>query len=111
MADVEMTDPAAAAPKGKKVAAATGDTDGKKRFEVKKVYSRQRMCRWTAFLQVETDTSHDSSGTPSLSGLGILSSTIAPSAATTLWTCVSIARPTTAQLQVKSALSLGVSAM
>jgi hypothetical protein len=38
MADVEMTDPAtAAAPKGKKVAAAAGDTDGKKRFEVKKV--------------------------------------------------------------------------
>jgi hypothetical protein len=41
MADVEMTEPAPAAatatPKGKKVAAAAVDADGKKRFEVKKV--------------------------------------------------------------------------
>jgi hypothetical protein len=44
MADVEMIDSAAAAPKGKKVAAAAGDTDGKKRFEVKKVDSRGRTC-------------------------------------------------------------------
>lgn len=38
MADVEMTDAAAAAPKAKgSKAGASGDVDGKKRFEVKKV--------------------------------------------------------------------------
>lgn len=35
MADVEMTDAAAVAPKGK--ASASGEVDAKKRFEVKKV--------------------------------------------------------------------------
>ena len=42
MADVEMTDAAASAAPKTKVstkAAAGGDTDGKKKFEVKKVWS------------------------------------------------------------------------
>jgi hypothetical protein len=56
MADVEMTEPAPAAattaPKGKKVAAAAGDTDGKKRFEVKKVCFAPRRAGRTKALYV-----------------------------------------------------------
>lgn len=63
MADVEMTDAAAAVPKTKKVAA---ESDGKKRFEVKKVGPGARETCHTGRMTLTRR-----SGTQSPSGLGI----------------------------------------
>ena len=87
MADVDMPDAGPSAPsrpKGAVKSAKSGvdvGSDGKKRFEVKKVmpFSDPNEELWLTV----------SSGTPSLSGLGILSWTTVRFAETTLWICVS----------------------
>lgn len=71
-----------ASSKGKAVAKGSdGATDGKKKFEVKKVRQQPWESTWIASLM-------PGSGTLWLSGPGILSSTTAPSAVTISWISV-----------------------
>ena len=105
MADVEMTDAGASSNVKSSKAGPSGEAGEKKRFEVKKVRRHTpkptRICCGSG-----TNSVHDS-GTPSPSGPGTSSSTIAPSAATTSWTCASTARPIRLPPRAKSAQWLG----
>jgi hypothetical protein len=130
MADVDMADAPASAPasapvvKKKGGPAAEGDskTDGKKRFEVKKVY--RIFCNYSGLMFAHRDRS----GTQSPCGLGTLLWTTALFAETTSWIYVGVlpsprppwhsvltvnpkassARPTRHRRRAKSALSHGV---
>ena len=95
----------ATAPAKSKVVAKAGKPgateaagDSKKKFEVKKVSHKATIMERPA---------ECCSGTPLLSGLGTLLSTIALSAETTSWISASNARQIKALLQTKNALLLG----
>jgi hypothetical protein len=84
MADVEMSDAPVAAKKADGVSGKGGE---KKKFEVKKVRCVAVAVPNKSWIQqILTGMG---SGTPLRFGLGILSSTTAPSAETTSWTSVS----------------------
>ena len=107
MADVEMTDAAASAPKAKPTKASAGGAElgDKKRFEVKKARHIH-----THLKQEGANTDRFCSGTPLPCGHGTSLSTTALSAATTSWTFALTARPTRLRLRRRSARWLGESA-